>query len=266
MKKIKRILACICLLLLTSCNGKIEKDSGETKPKSESFKIVVENIDSMEDKPWDKTVYLQIKNTQIPMLGRETEKTSASLHLSTIYGKILVRDIKSLLEGGCDQTGAHSLLEEIFKELQDFKDAQGYDEVYKQKITHDKASSFANGSLGSQTVSSYKDNYDTSFETNHIRDAKSYLNDSQLKCKLLREKLTRLTYSSGYYSRRKNYCESIVSLYCRCTNPSKSELNIATGRLNIFDIFTDPKSKDVKSGWKRQMSEHYIKIQPQKEN
>lgn len=265
-KQILQGFMCIGVILLISCNGKIEKDTEKKKNASASFRIVVENIDSMGVKSWDKSEYLQIKNTQIPMLKRETEKTSATQHLSTTYGKVLVRDIKTLLASGCNQTGSHSLLEKLWKELQGFKDAQGYDEVLKIKNVHDKASSFANGSLGSQTVSSYKDTYDASFEKKHIQDAKSYLEDSLLKCKLIKEKLTRLSSSTGYYSRRLNYCESIASWYSRCTNTSKSELNIAVARLNVLDIFTDSKSKDAKASLKQQLANHYDEIQSQKRN
>ena len=247
------------LVLLTGCDGTIEKtDTGKLR-KSATFDLVVEHIDSMGANPWDKAAYLNIKENQIDKLKYETERVSASQHLKATYGKLLVRDAKSTLEGGCEKAYAHTNLSKLFTELKGFADTPGYPDVAALKKTHDEAAAFANGGVGSQHIGSYRDSYDTSYESAHISRAKEWLNNSSVKCKHTRAKLESLTQSSAYEGRRRRYCEAIVNAYLQCTDPAKSELNAALGKLNVYNG-----SSTLKSSWKDSMREHYESLQPVK--
>lgn len=258
MKKVF-IYAFAGVLLLCGCNGTIEKKEAGERPKSKSYKLVVENIDSMGMKPWDKSVYLNIKDNQINKLKHETERVSASEHLQATYGKLLVKEAKSTLEDGCEKTNAHTHLSKLFTELKGFTKTPGYSGVTTMKKAHDEAANFANSGVGSQRVSSYRDSYDTSYESTHISKARQYLSDSSVKCKITREKLESLTRSSAYEGRRRRYCEAIVNAYLQCTDPARSELNAALGHLHVYNG-----SSSLKSGWKDAMRDHYESLQPVK--
>lgn len=254
----KYIYILIALFLLASCDGTIENQKGKDKPGSASFKLVKKHIDAMGEQPWNKNTYVNIKNNQIPKLKLETEKTSASTHLKSTYGKVMVRDAKKVLEDGCAVNNAHGYLNSIFKELSGFTSTPGYSGVSKLKNEHDKVLAFASSGIGNQTVTSYSQSYDTSYESEKMSKAKSYLGQSSVKCKITRQKLQNLTRPEAYNGRRANYCKAIVAKYLQCTNPAKREYNEALGKLNVYRG-----SRSVLNEWQNTMKEHYNSLQPQ---
>lgn len=258
MLDMKYVYILIVLFLLASCDGTVESEKSGKKPTSASFKLVKQHIDAMGEQPWNKNTYVNIKNNQIPKLKRETEKTSASTHLKSTYGKVMVRDAKKVLENGCSVDNAHGYLNSIFKELAGFTSTPGYGDVTKLKSEHDKVLAFASSGIGNQTVTSYSQSYDTSYESEKMSKAKNYLGQSSVKCKVTRQKLQNLTRPEAYNGRRTNYCKAIVAKYLQCTNPAKREYNEALGKLNVYRG-----SKSVLNQWQNEMREHYNSLQPQ---
>lgn len=259
MKYIILSLFTFITLLFPSCEGTISGSSKKTSSGSATFKLVISHIDSMGCSAWNKTVYLNIKDKQIPMLQMQTERTAALEDLTATYGKVLVRDANVLLNKGCIQPKSHEMLSLLFTELKDFPDAIGRADVVALKEVHDKAAAFVNSGVGIQRVYSYDDEYDTSYEREHIKQAESYLQNTDVKCTETRARLNKLTTPSGYVSRRKAFCKDIVSRYQDCTDSSLRAKNIAYGRLNICNGMVN---KEVIADWKEQIDAHFKEIQP----
>ena len=258
-KRIKIILCASLVALLSACDGTMgssDKDS-DSDYKSESYKLVETAIEEMGNEFWNKKQYLEIRDSQIPELRKQSERDAAGAYLDATYGKVLVRDAGKILSSGCNERNAHSLLSGMMSELRPFSDVPGQDEVEALYSRHSEAQQFVNSAVGSQRVYSYRDNYDKSYETSKIAEAKQYLSDDRIRCESIRSSLSTLSSNRGYNARRKRYCESIVDLYLQCTNPAVSELNIAKGKLNIY-------SGD-KSEWRTKMEEHYESIQPEED-
>lgn len=249
----KYILICFLLsMIISSCGNKTSYSEEETVYKSQSYKLIEDNINQMVNNPWNKATYNEIKNVQIPMLKKNSERLSAATLLETEYSKLLVRDANKILCEGCNSNNSHNLLLSLMKELISYPKVPGLTELTSVKKLHDEVLSFANSGVGKQTISSYRTPYDKSYETKKMSTAKSYLDNSKVKCKIARSKLTNLSQTSAYEYRRRAYCESVTKLYLQSTNASMSELNAAKASLNIY-------SGD-KSAWKKQMDEHYNQL------
>lgn len=248
------------IMILMSCEGKIEKPQNEESGtkivhKSETFNLVVRNIEDMGGKSWNKSEYVNILENQIPQLKQQTEKKAATELLNSTYGKVLVKEVNSIMDGNCSSPDAHGTLKVLFAELTLFTDTPGYQEALNAKIKHDQAVAFANTKIAYQTVKTYEDIYDLKYETDNIRKAKEYLEDSSLKCSSTRNQLEKLSVESSYKGRRNQYCQSIVNNYLKCTDTRKSVLNETKKRLSVC--------KDDKkvSGWKSEMEKHYNSLQ-----
>lgn len=249
------IMLSICFLI-ASCGEKIGVKTGDSGngTKSKAFIGVVENIKEMESKPWDKREYANIKENQIPMLKKSTERTSANASLNATYEKVLVRDANEYLNSGCTNKGGHQQLNAIFAELSHFNSAPGYNEALKMKQLHDEAANFANSGIGMQSVSSHHVSYDRSYESSHKSKAKSYLEKSSLKCKQTCTKLKNLASDVAYSSRRRNYCEKVVACYLNSNDPSQRERNVAHS--NIANVIS-PEPADLRN----KIDNHYKELQ-----
>lgn len=241
-------------VMLAACDGTIGKEGATKARGSASYRLVEKHINEMGEKFWDKGCYLSILNDQIPMLKKESEKRSATDLLKATYSKVLVRDAAKVINDGCSCDNPHGMLNSMMKELEAFPNVPGLAEVKQAKKKHDEVNRFSTSGVGRQVVKSYRDSYDTSFETNKIKQAKAHLADSNVKCKTTRTNLERLATQSTYQARRRAFCEAIVKSYLETATPEKSELNVALGRLNVY-------SGD-KSAWSAKMREHYEEIQP----
>lgn len=258
MNKLNNIVIILSVILF-GCGEKIDvsPNKGEGH-KSAAFSGVVNNIDQMAEKPWDKSAYTNIKNNQIPNLKKATERTSAQSKLKTTYEKVMVRDANAILDGGCKKPGSHSTLSAIFTELNSFKDAPGYGNVSSKKKTHDEASKFADSGIGYQSVSSYRDvYYDVSYEKRKKDEAKKWLANSNLKCADIKSKLTRLTNDGAYVNRRKQFCEDITKRYVASANPAISERNAA-----IRSIETANLGSNIESSYNNRIENHYKQLNP----
>ena len=248
--------SCLSMSGCTRCSTSTS-DEEESVYKSHSYKLVEKHINEMAINPWDKSTFLEIRDKQIPMLKKNSERISATTLLETEYSKLMVRDADGILQGGCAVEKSHTLLKSLLDELKAYPKVPGLDEIKTLKKLHDAADAFTQTAVGRQGVSSYRTSYDKSHETAKITEAKKYLGDSKLKCSIIRKKLENLSQSSAYVSRRNAYCQSIVTLYLQCTDPAKSALNAAKANLGVYYGNT--------SSWKNQMDEHYEELN-KKEN
>lgn len=246
-----------------SCGSETQTqtDDGGEAYKSETYMLVEKHIYSMADKPWDKGEYSEIKNNQIPTLKRESERSSLYTLLEAEYAKLLVRDAKKILQDGCPEGAAsHNLLKKMMDELKPYenKKVPEFDVVKKLKEFHDSVKSFAKVNMQNADIDfNYRTEYDIKYEREKINKAKNYLNNPDLKCKQLREKLEKLSTVSGYSDRRKDYCEKVVASYLQCTKPERSELNAAKANLNVYNGDT--------SDWKSLMDEHFNQLNENEE-
>ena len=258
--KMNIFLMVLCLLFgCIACQQPSKSSNEGTAYKSQSYKLVEKNIMEMASKPWDKSVFIAIRDTQIVMLKRNSERKSANILLDTEYSKLLVRDTKGILDAGCpDGNDSHKLLEQLLNELKAYPKVPGLSEIKSAKQLHDEASRFTQIAVGRQSVSSYRTSYNRSHETTQMAKAQKYLKNAQLKCKSIRNRMDNLTRTSAYHSRRRAYCEAIVESYLECTNPAKSELNAAKANLSIYTGST--------TAWKEMMEEHYEELNIEEED
>lgn len=260
MKTGRIILSMMAMIAMMSCGGnnttKEESESGENAYKSQAYKLVESNINEMAKKPWNKSAYVEIRDSQITVLRKNSEQISAQALLDTEYGNLMARDAKSILQGGCQESNSHKLLDQLLAELRSYPNATGLKEVKDLKAVHDKAASFANSGVGYQAVANYRTPYDKSYETRKMAEARSWLNNPKLKCKSIKSRLERLTSSSAYNSRRYAYCQAIVKSYLECTDSRTSELNAAKANLKVYD-------GDL-SAWFQQIENHNKELKQQK--
>lgn len=236
----------------SSCNSSDTGNEEETTYKSQSYKLVEKNINDMANSSWSKSYYLEIRDKQIPMLKKNSERMSASTLLETEYSQLLVREANKVLDNGCAVETPHSLLSNLMKELSSYPKVPGLSDLKSKKKIHDEAESFANSGIGYQSVTNYRTPYDKNYESKKMSTASSYLSNQKLKCGIIKKKLKTLTQASAYNNRRKAYCESITNLYLQTSNPAVSELNAAKSCLNIYN--------GDKSDWKSRMDEHYKEL------
>lgn len=258
--KMNIFLMVLCLLFgCIACQQPSKSSNEGTAYKSQSYKLVEKNIMEMASKPWSKATFIEIKEKQIPMLKKNSERKSANILLDTEYSKLLVRDAKGILEAGCPNgNGSHKLLGQLLNELKAYPNVPGLPEIKSAKQLHDEASRFTQIAVGRQSVSNYRTSYNRSHETTQMAKAKKYLDNAQLKCKSIRNRMDNLTRASAYHSRRRAYCEAIVESYLECTNPAKSELNAAKANLSIYTGST--------IAWKEMMDEHYEELNKEEED
>ena len=89
--------------------------------------------------------------------------------------------------------------------------------------------------------------------------AKSYLNNSKVKCQSARQKLEKLSSPSSYNSRRKAYCEAITDAYCNQYNcKDENDYYEARSQLKVYP------DGDAKKVWQGRMKEHYNEIKYKK--
>lgn len=256
MKAIKITISMMAMIAMMSCGGnnttKEESESSERAYKSQAYKLVESNINEMAKKPWNKSAYVEIRDSQITVLRKNSEQISAQALLDTEYGNLMARDAKSILQDGCPESNSHKLLDQLLAELRSYPNATGLKEVKELKAVHDKAAGFANSGVGYQAVANYRTPYDKSYETRKMAEARSWLNNPKLRCKSIKSRLERLISSSAYTSRRYAYCQAIVDSYLQCTNPKPSERNQALGNIDVYE--------GNKSAWNKMIEDHYKEL------
>lgn len=249
------LFLCIIPIFVGCGNSSKNNEDDDSTYKSKSYKLVEQHITEMAGNPWDKSVYIEIRDKQIPMLKKNSERMSATTLLETEYSKLLVRDAKSIFLDGCPKTDSHSMLEKLFQELKAYQKVPGLAEIMSMKKKHDEVIIFTRNAVGSQSVSNYRTAYNKQYEQDKISEAKKYLSSPEIKCNQLRTKLTKLTELSAYSSRRYGYCKAILSSYLQCTNSARSELNAAKANLSVFTG-----DSRTLSDWKSQMDEHFNEL------
>ena len=237
MKAFKYIAIAALAIGMAACDGTVKRD-GNAKAQHSSYtkQQIDKNIESLSAKPWNKSDYENILNSQIPNLKKASEKTAATSTLKKAYTDVMIRDANKIISEGCTQANAHTTLNAIATELKGFNNVLGYNELVKIKADHDKAVSVASSGVGTQSVGSYKDYYDFGPEKQKMADANQWLNNGNIKCKATKEKLQKMTQASYYQSRRQAFCKAIVSYYEKCQNPSETERNEALARISRANV------------------------------
>ena len=224
-KKSNIIILVLCMLILFSCQNQPAKTNAP-KYISEKLKLVEKNIDAMGEAPWNKSIYEEIRDVQIHLL-KGSEQVAANEYLESVYQRVLVRDADSLLNNACAHN--HDLLAKLVAEMSQFeKESKDCARVIQRKKTHDEILKFAKNAVGRQSVKSFKDNYDESYETKTRATANQYL--ASATCEDIINRLKNLNFSQ----RRKRYCEDIVSLYVAKDDWSIGDENILYSRMEIY--------------------------------
>ena len=267
------ILAVIALAFMsiaTSCGQKKARYGGGDQPKgevngeeptydisefenySEVFTGIKENIDSMNDKPWDKAYYENLMANQITskILEDETELSAAKAYSKAVYRNVMVRDANGILDGECSQPNAHGKLSAIVNEYSKFGELPT--ELAKKKSLHDQAVQFSASGIANQAVTSMDQDYDAQPENAKMQKANEWLGNSSLKCKIAREKITRFTNKSYYDGRRRAYCQAIVRLFKQMPNPTKADLNNAKGKMRFYPGNSEPLKHEMEKYYEEQ--------------
>lgn len=245
---LKPTLYLFLFAVVAGCNPPARED--RTGYKSEACRTVIRNIDTMAVKFWDKSVYSEIKEKQIPCLKSESERTSANKYLEAEYSKVLVRDAKGILTSGCSRRNSHKTLNAMMSELKRYPKVPGLTQVKNLYKVHSDAASFIANAVKPQPNVDYKTKYDSDYETKMMQDAQVFLNKSDLRCSSLRTSLKNLTQRGAYKSRRLNHSQDVVKSYLECTDPAPLELNTAKYNLSYKDC------ADSLNVWKQKMDEH----------
>lgn len=227
MKNVKIIfISALCAVILIGCQNQKVKKSNPPTYKSAKLKLVDRNIDAMGAEPWDKNIYVEIRDDQIPLL-KGSEQVAANEYLEYVYQNVMVRDADSILTEACAHN--HSLLADLVKEMKPYeKDNKECARVIQRKKTHDDILSFAKNAVGRQPVKTFKDNYDESYETKTREKANEYL--ASVTC----EDLIKSLKSIDFALRRRRYCEDIVALYVAKDEWNIGDQNILIGRMEVY--------------------------------
>ncbi len=227
MKNVKIIfISALCAVILIGCQNQKVKKSNPPTYKSAKLKLVDRNIDAMGAEPWDKNIYVEIRDDQIPLL-KGSEQVAANEYLEYVYQNVMVRDADSILTEACAHN--HSLLADLVKEMKPYeKDNKECARVIQRKKTHDDILSFAKNAVGRQPVKTFKDNYDESYETKTREKANEYL--ASVTCEDLIKRLK----SIDFALRRRRYCEDIVALYVAKDEWNIGDQNILIGRMEVY--------------------------------
>lgn len=219
------ILVLCCILILFSCQNQQVKTNAP-KYRSAKLKLVEKNIDAMGEVSWNKSIYEETRDVQIPLL-KGSEQVAASEYLESVYQRVLVRDADSLLNNACAHN--HDLLAELVAEMSQYeKENKDCARVIQRKKTHDEILTFAKNAVGRQPVKSFKDNYDESYETKTREKANKYL--ASVTCEDIIKRLKNL----NFVPRRRKYCEDIVNLYVAKDDWNIGDENILYSRMEIY--------------------------------
>ncbi|MFK8295145.1 hypothetical protein ACI760_03000 [Capnocytophaga canimorsus] len=238
------IIWLLLALVMSGCQEKPKKRKSSEGERLGGAKMVIEkNINKMFDEKWNKNTYLEIKEKQLPLLELASEKEAMGALLNNLYGKQMVRDANKIMDGTCSKE--HSLLDNLFKELNQFPKAVGLDELKKRKKKHDELQAFVYSLSKKQIVSSFRDRYDSSFEGQKRREASHLLVTAKPTCESIKKGLEN---PEPFFARRqKQFCDDLVALYLQKTSFSKGDQNIVLGRLQFY--------KGDKSVWEKQIEE-----------
>lgn len=229
MKKTISLLYIVLALLLIGCGS--DDTSGRRgrikKPGSSTKQLITKNIDKLGESRWDKKKYVEIRDNQIAILnGSQNAKRALLKKLDKVYSEVLVKEGNLLMDNNCG--GNHNKLSQVMAELKNFPNAPqsaGLNERYKE---HQEILSFVNSIGGKQHVRSYKDKYDTSYETKIKNQAAAFLK-KDIKCAFLKNKLT--STNAAFKARRSNFCSSVVNLFCGQSSYSRAEDNILRDKI-----------------------------------
>lgn len=245
-------------ILLSACKEQKTGGSNIETYHSEVYKTVEANILEMASKKWDKSVYKEIRDEQIPLLDKVSERTSATTLLEAEYVKLMIKEARGILDSGCGGNN-HNKLDRLMSEIRTisgYKEAPGYSDLLSLKQLHDRVKDFAWGSMPSQNIANYRTAYDSGYESDKKAKAKEYLENSKLKCASTRARLEALTGSSPYAERRLRYCASILDSYLESDRPEVSELNAVKANLQIYNSY----QSDSVSRWKAVAQQHYEEL------
>lgn len=220
MKKLLTILFSISVLLasLCSCEGKMDVN-GKKTTGSKTKQAIQENIAELGGKPWNKSLYLEIKDNQIPGI-REPERAKNALQalLDKTYCDVMVAEGTQILSA-CTKA-QHSHLDALMKELGLFNEVTGKADLEAKYKEHQDLLAFLPKMRAQQSVKTYTDKYDVAFETN----MKKQVADQKAKnptCAYVNDELKKM--DSYFKIRRNNYAKKLVEKYCECTSYNRSD-------------------------------------------
>jgi len=225
MKRIVYLLSIAMALIVAGCgNDNTKKNNRERtrSAKSSTKELISKNIDKLGESRWNKNSYLEIRDKQIEILNStQNAKRALRNKLDRVYSEVLVKEGNLLMDNNCGSN--HKTLTQVMEELKNFPDAPNSAELNARYSVHQEVLSFVNTINSKQRVRSYKDNYDYSFESKIKNKVATYLK-KDIKCAFLKNKLNNT--SSAFKTRRSNFCNTVVSLFCQQSSYSRAEDNV----------------------------------------
>lgn len=223
MKTVFYVMCIATTLLYTSCNscdGTDDSFRGHGS-KSKSKELIDKNIDNLGEARWDKKNYQEIRNNQIATFkGTQNAKSALRNKLDNVYGKVLVREGNLLMDDNCGAN--HNKLSQVMAELKQFPNAENSKVLNARYKEHQEMVAFTNSMYAKQSVRSFNDKYDKSFETRIRNQADAYLK-KDIKCAYIKNRLNNT--GAAFSARRNSFCNAIINLYCQKSTYSLREEN-----------------------------------------
>jgi len=210
------LVGLLCMLMI-SCNRKKidwnEGSSGTGTFQTNQARKIYASIDSMDEKAWDKAIYIDLKETIDFYTGRqrivEADKDKLLKYLHKVYCDILIRDASGILEYPSCET-EHSLLRSLYTEIVEMHKIAVDEQLnpIKERIeTHNRIINYAIGNVSPNAVDSQ---YDLSFVDN-VLSQKSDFEKENFPCEGIKRKLNSIP--SELNRRHVNFINELVGLY-----------------------------------------------------
>lgn len=233
----KNIIIVLCFataLLYTSCNSCEGTDdsfrSGSSKSKSKE--LIDNNINDLGQERWNKQKYIEIRDNQIATFkGTQNAKTALRGKLDNVYGKVLVKEGNLLMSNNCGSN--HKTLSLVMTELKKFPKAENREDLEKRYNEHQEMLSFINSMYAKQKVNSYNDQYNKSFETDIKNKAANYLK-REITCATIKKGLNNT--DAAFSTRRKDFANKVVDLYCQQTSYNRRDYNMIKTKLENLKL------------------------------
>jgi len=233
--KAKRLLESVAfflvlILTLAACESEPQSARSRGSSSRSSVKQLIDNdtdsLSRVTDWASAQKLYAQIKKTDIERhVKSERVKDDMFGLLDKAYCHSMDTIMFGVLSGACQSN--HKLLREIhavrMKEEYANIGTNIHDDVEQKFKSHEEMIGFINKTKGNrQGVSSYKDNYDASFEKKQMTTASGYKAKDPV-CSEIKNGLDAILDGSAFNSRRKAYCDKIVQLYIEADNYDPKE-------------------------------------------
>ena len=170
-------------------------------------------LDSLAAAPWNPSEYRTlselINSEELRSLSPEARIAFRSL-LEADYCISMDNEARSMM-GSASCSNNHKRLDEMMAERKKFVDERTSigKSVRESYDRHQQMMRLVGSFSSKQTVNAFTDKYDTVFEEKKKKEAATALKDNRPVCSYLKKNLEK----PNFASRRKDYCEKILSLY-----------------------------------------------------